>query len=120
MSYLLILMMILNAGIITNNMKDRETDSDCRIIRKIFITHCKRGPQRCNKCKAISKDKICLIDICPENAGTVARRVIQIKRNGKAEYREFDVIKQFENSDEAIEYAKEHEITDLLFEDAEK
>lgn len=107
------LAMIFNIGLASSMNRAIDENEQCKIIRKISVTHCKRGPARCVKCKATSKETICLLNICPEDAGKVARRVIPIKRNGKIEYREFDVIKQFESSDEALQFAKDNNISDI-------
>jgi hypothetical protein len=41
------------------------------IIRRIRLAHCKRGPDRCDKCEEMEAERICLLDIAPPDAGMV-------------------------------------------------
>lgn len=79
------------------------------IIRKLRLAHCKRGPERCEKCREMDAERLCLLDICPPDVGMLQRRVIQVGD----EWREFDVVKVFESVDEAQGYAAAHQITDI-------
>jgi hypothetical protein len=55
----------------------------------------------------------CLLDICPADAGLMQRRVIQVEVEGDVMWREFDVLKVFEDEQEARAYARERGITDV-------
>lgn len=79
------------------------------IIQKITLAHCARGTQTCSKCREMYIRKYCLLDICPD--GYAARRVIEVEIDGEKVWREFDIIKGFENYDEAASYARSHNIT---------
>jgi hypothetical protein len=85
------------------------------IIRSIPMVHCKRGPDACDKCRAIAGPRICLLDLAPPNQGMVQRRVIKVRIDGQPAWREFDVIRSFADEAEARAYAAEHGITDLDF-----
>lgn len=80
------------------------------IIRKVGLAHCKRGPSRCEKCREMNIERICLLDICPPDQGKIQRRVIQVSREGEKVWREFDIVKIFESQEEAEKYAEENEI----------
>ncbi len=85
----------------------------CHIIRKIRLAHCKRGPERCEKCREMDEEKICLLDICPPDQGMMQRRIIQLNRDGEETWREFDIVQIFESEEEAEAYAGENGITDI-------
>ena len=86
------------------------------IIRKIRLAHCKRGPEICEKCREMDQGKICLLDISPPQMGKIQRRVIKVSRGDEQVWREFDVIRAFESSEEALAYADEHAIDDVELE----
>ncbi|MEM2145061.1 MAG: hypothetical protein QW279_06855 [Candidatus Jordarchaeaceae archaeon] len=80
------------------------------VIRKMSIPHCARGPLRCEKCKEMEKEKkICLLKVNFE-AGEVTRPIIEINKNGKKCLCEYDIVKTFENENEAKEYAKRNSL----------
>jgi hypothetical protein len=79
------------------------------VIRRIRIAHCKRGPARCDKCRELDAERICLLDICPE--GEMQRRVIQVR----GVWRGFDVVRMFDSEEAARAYADEHGIEDVAF-----
>ena len=79
------------------------------IIRKIRLAHCKRGPERCEQCREMNAEQICLLDINPPDAGLMQRRVIQVGDS----WHEFDVVRIFESVGEAQAYAAEHGISDI-------
>jgi hypothetical protein len=84
--------------------------SSCKIIRTIpYPVTQQIDPQN------PQKNRICLLDICPPDKGMVARPMIPFLIDGKSVYREYDVVKVFENADEAKKYAKEQGITDVSF-----
>lgn len=85
----------------------------CHIIRKIRLAHCKRGPAVCEKCRQMDVERICLLDICPPDAGQMQRRVIEVTVDGETEWREFDVVKVFANKKEAAAYAAQNGIEDI-------
>ena len=83
------------------------------IIRTIPTVHCKRGPQRCEKCREMNTERICLLDIDPPQPGMMQRRTIEVKIDGERVWREFDVVRAFESAEEALAYAAEHHIQDI-------
>ncbi|MBN1813955.1 MAG: hypothetical protein JXA14_19115 [Anaerolineae bacterium] len=85
----------------------------CHIIRKIRLAHCKRGPGVCEKCREMDVERICLLDICPPDAGRVQRRVVEVTLDGKTEWREFDVVRAFADGEEAAAYAASSGIEDV-------
>jgi hypothetical protein len=86
-----------------------------KLIRKISISHCKKGPQRCAKCREMNEGKYCLLEIMPP--GNAQRRVIELEVNGQKVWREFEAIKVFASIDEARQYAADHHIHDAKWED---
>lgn len=85
------------------------------IIRVLSPPHCARGPSRCEKCKeATETKKICLLRIFFDG-GMITRPMIEIERNGKRSLLEFDVLRYFQGKDEALEYAKSQNISDIDF-----
>jgi hypothetical protein len=90
----------------------RQTMMQCHIIRTIRLAHCKRGPEVCEQCRAMDVERYCLLDICPPNPGMEQRRVIQVTVDGETEWCEFDVVKVFQDAEEAAAYAAEHGIED--------
>jgi len=87
----------------------------CYIIRRIRLAHCKRGPAHCEKCREMDEERVCLLDICPPNPGMVQRRVIEIEVEGERAWREFEVVRVFEDDAEARAYASENGVEDSLF-----
>jgi hypothetical protein len=79
------------------------------VVRRIRIAHCKKGPARCDKCREMDAERICLLEICPQ--GDMQRRVIQI---GDI-WQEFEVARVFESEEDARAYADEHGIQDVVF-----
>jgi hypothetical protein len=101
-------------------MKDFESDMPSEdIIRRISPPHCARGPSRCEKCKEAAQTKmLCLLRVylAPSQ---IARPVIYLKKDGMDSYFAFDVMKRFEDENQAIEYAKQHGIVDVDLSEAE-
>jgi len=85
------------------------------IIRMISLQHCKKGPERCDRCKAMCARKYCLLNINP--GGVMQRPVIEVEIKGQKEWREYDIEKIFESRAEAERYAKENRIADVKWED---
>jgi len=85
----------------------------CLIIRRMRTAHCKRGPLLCAKCREMNVERICLLDICPPNPGQMQRRVIEVTLHGETEWREFDVLRVFEDEQAASVYAAQEGITDV-------
>ncbi len=83
------------------------------IIRIISMSHCKRGPDNCPKCRAIAGQRICLLDIAPPDQGIVQRRVIGVQVDGERAWREFDVVRVFADEAEARAYAAANGIADI-------
>ena len=83
------------------------------IIRKMRLAHCKRGPDICEKCREMDAERICLLDISPPHPGEIHRRVIQVSIGGEDEWREFDIVRAFENQADALAYAGEHKIDSI-------
>jgi hypothetical protein len=87
--------------------------SERYIIRTIRLAHCKRGPAVCEKCREMDVERICLLDICPPDAGEMQRRVISITRDGQPAWREFDIVRIFASPEAARGYAQQNGITDI-------
>jgi hypothetical protein len=78
------------------------------LIASLRMAHCKKGPSRCDLCRAGAVCRPCLIDIDPPGRGTVQRRVIEVEIEGVTEWRELDVVRVFVDWPEAREYARAH------------
>ena len=83
------------------------------IIRRIRLAHCKRGPDRCAKCREMDQEKICLLQLFSPGTSLAQRRTIQVQDNGEPIWREFEVVKAFDTEAEAREYAVEHGLEDI-------
>jgi len=94
---------------------DAFAEKPCLVIKKITIAHCQKGPEGCEKCRKLYAEKYCLIDICPQ--GHAARRVTEVVIEGKKEWCEFDIIKQFEKVEDASAYARGNDIEIISAED---
>lgn len=80
------------------------------IIQKIRLAHCKKGPALCAQCREMDVERLCLLDICPPDQGLVQRRVIQVQVDGELAWREFDVVRVFDDEQEARAYAEQEGI----------
>ncbi|MBU0492707.1 MAG: hypothetical protein KKA73_15115 [Chloroflexi bacterium] len=85
------------------------------VIRKVRLAHCKKGPAVCEQCREMDVERICLLDICPPHVGEIQRRVIQIVVGGESVWREFDIVRAFENQEQARAYAVQHGLADVEF-----
>ncbi len=83
------------------------------VIRRIRIAHCKRGPDRCEACRVLDTEKVCLVDVCPPQKGEIQRRLIKLVRDGEESWHEFDIVKVFEDQEEARLFAAEHAVEDI-------
>jgi hypothetical protein len=81
------------------------------VIRKMRLAHCKRGPARCEKCRELDVDRLCLLEIDPE--GEMQRRVIQLYDEGA--WHEFEIVRTFDSEEEARAYAARHGIEDVSY-----
>jgi len=97
---------------VTSYNNSSKSDSSELIIRKLTIYSGKRPS---TEEKENAKEKYWLIRI-HFNRGISASRVIDLERDGKKLYLEYDPIMSFETSVEAIEYAKKNGIVDILIE----
>ena len=86
-----------------------------RIIRKIRLAHCKKGPLLCEKCREMNVEKICLLETFPPGMGMAQRRMIQVERDGEEVWREFEIVTAFDSEGEAREYAARNGIDDMEF-----
>ena len=73
--------------------------------------HCARGSSGCAKCKVLSDEgpKYCLLDL-EGRGGEVARPMMQLEWEGEMIWFEYDFLKIFDNDDDALAYAKQHNI----------
>jgi hypothetical protein len=84
------------------------------IIRVIEGVHCAKGPKGCKKCVDVGiQNKLCLIRIYTE-ASEEPRLIIELDREDQ-QYFTYDVLKCFDNVQQAHDYAKEHEVWDVVY-----
>ncbi|MEK7724952.1 MAG: hypothetical protein AAB336_11415 [Acidobacteriota bacterium] len=82
--------------------------SDCHIIRIVEIPLTKKP-------NVPSEPKIALLNTCLNDEIPQQRPVIEVIRNGKKEFREFEINRIFDNKEQAEKYAKAKGITDSVF-----
>ncbi len=94
----------------TNNISamTQNNQSDCHIIRVVEIPLTKKP-------NVPSEPKIALLNTCLKDEIPQQRPVIEVIRNGKKEFREFEIIKLFADRKEAETFAKENNIIDSSF-----
>ena len=81
-----------------------------KIIKRIRTAHCKLGPERCELCREMNEEKICLLDVDPPDKGMVQRRVIEVELNGETRWLEYDVLRSFASEAEARSFAADEKI----------
>jgi len=79
-------------------------------IKKIRLAHCKKGPLLCAQCREMDVERWCLLDMSPPDQGRVQRRVIQVQVDGRLEWREFEVVRVFDDEQEARAWAEKEGI----------
>ena len=79
-----------------------------RLIRRIRLAHCARGPKRCARCREADRAVIALLDLDPPRRGTTARRVIDVVVDGETRWLEYDLERVFESEVDARAFAAEH------------
>lgn len=83
------------------------------VIRRMPLAHCKKGPDRCDICRQMAQERICVLDLHPPGRGLEQRRAIEIGRDGESVWQEFDIVRTFDSEEEALAYAQEHRIDDV-------
>ena len=86
---------------------------DNYVIKAIRTAHCKRGPERCEKCREMDDERICLVEVFSANSGMAQRRVLEFERNGVREWLAFEVVQVFDSREEAEMYALENHIKNV-------
>lgn len=90
-----------------------EAPMPCYVIRRMRLAHCKRGPGICEECRAMDVEHPCLLDVCPPREGEIQRRVIRFEHDEQETWREFDIVRVFDDELEALRFAREHGIEDI-------
>ncbi|MHA1961278.1 MAG: hypothetical protein ACW99U_13730 [Candidatus Thorarchaeota archaeon] len=94
-------------------VSDEDRPSE-EIIRRMTVPHCARGPSRCEKCKEAAQiERICLVRVFFDHGG-IARPMMEIEREGAKLLLEFDVVRVFEDENEARDYATTNNISDSV------
>ena len=77
-----------------------------KLIKKMTLIHCARGPLRCEKCRKLEEEgeKFCLIKAYLK-AGKIARPMTEVVNIDKKILCEYDVEKVFKDEKEAKAYA---------------
>ncbi|NPE08837.1 MAG: UbiA family prenyltransferase [Asgard group archaeon] len=84
--------------------------TDHLVIKEIILSHCAKGPERCDICKKlVSEKKICLLKISSESKGRTMR-VMEYTIDDKKGLYEFEVEKIFNEEADAIKYSKENNV----------
>lgn len=81
-----------------------------RLIARIRLAHCKRGPERCPTCRDWDVGAWCLLDVDPPGAGLQQRRTLEVELEGRRQWREVDVIRVFTDEGEARAHGREREV----------
>lgn len=58
-------------------------------------------------------ERPCLLDVCPPRVGEIQRRVLKLIWEGEETWREFDIVRVFENAEEALRFAGEHGVENV-------
>ena len=82
-----------------------------RVIRRVRLEHCKRGPERCELCREMDREAWCLLELYRPGESPAQRRVIELERDGEPAWWEFEVLRVFGGEQEARAYAAEHGIS---------
>jgi hypothetical protein len=80
----------------------------CRVIRVVPYPVTQRTDKNVKK-------RIALLNLCPENRGTVARPMLPVSIGGNFQMFEYDVVRVFKNRKEAEKYAKKNDLKDVNF-----
>ena len=75
-----------------------------KIVRKIRLAHCKRGPEACDLCRQWDAEAWCLLELFEPGESLQQRRTIEVEIASVKLWREFDVLRRFETEDEARAY----------------
>ena len=105
--FILTLFLIFYGGAMAQE-KTVDNIADCQIIRVVEMPLTKKP-------KVPRKPKIVLLNTCIDDEIPRQRPVIEVIRNGKKEFRTFEVIKVFTDRAEAENYAEENGLTDVDF-----
>ena len=81
---------------------------NCRVIRVVSYPVTQRADKNV-------KQRIALLNLCPENRGMVARPMLSVSVGSNFRMFEYDVLRVFKNRKEAEKYAKKNGIADAAF-----
>ncbi|MBD3404965.1 MAG: hypothetical protein GF411_02380 [Candidatus Lokiarchaeota archaeon] len=83
------------------------------MIRVVSPPHCRKGPARCSECrKAARVKKICHIHVYTTTSENF-RPIIEMEIRGIPGFYEYEIIEVFESPNDAIEYAKRNDISNI-------
>lgn len=96
--------------LISKKMKDTSINS-IKIIKKVGLIHCARGPKICSKCKDLAQKekKYCLLQVYMTSTNQT-RPIIKITLDQNMICGEYDIIKEFKDYKVAENYAQKHSI----------
>ena len=100
-------------GATTAQENQVQNTADCQIIRVVEMPLTKKP-------NVPSEQKIALLNTCLKDKIPQQRPVIEVIRNGKKEFREFEIIKLFATRAEAEKYAKENKLVDVNYDETAK
>jgi hypothetical protein len=100
--FLLTTLFLVNYGINTA----QEKSTDCQIIRVVEFPLSKKPNIK-------TESKIAVLNTCLTDKIPQQRPVIEVIRNGRKEFREFEVIKIFSDQAEAENHARDHGLVDV-------
>lgn len=82
-------------------------------VRRIPIVKSKRPLADGLHDQASLPARICLLELFVPGAGTVQRRVIEVREGDQLVWREYDVLRSFADESEAAAFAAENDIDDF-------
>ncbi|MCO5167175.1 MAG: hypothetical protein M9894_12555 [Planctomycetes bacterium] len=82
------------------------------VIKRIALTHCKRGPASCARCREVARERVCLLDTLPRAHPEAARPMIAVREGDVTVWRTYDVVGEFASVEEARERARATGIAD--------
>ena len=71
------------------------------VVARIRLAHCKRGPERCPECQAMDREAWSLLALYAPGEGEAQRRVMEVELEGLRTWRAFEVLRVFNDEEEA-------------------
>jgi len=77
-----------------------------RIIRRVRMAHCKRGPDKCDVCRRWDAEEFCLVELFRPGESQGQMRLVEAAIDGDRRWWEFEVVRRFVGEEEARAYGR--------------